>query len=277
MSFDYDDRALDTKVESVDDSSESWRHEVVSVDSAYGDERLGIHLFLPRNVEPPYQAVVYFPPSSARYHRDSSRPSFPYAYFIPKSGRALVYPIYQGTYERQFETRGPNGYRDLTIQIGKDLRRTVEYLETRDDIDSSRLAYYGLSWGASMGPVMTAIEPRFQASVLLAGGLYISPPDWPPEAVPRNFAPRSTVPTVMINGDDQRTQGLRVPSGDRNPADVRHAGNTRRTQAPGPSRWRPCASLAERGDPRGAGLARSLPRPGRHPELIACILQAWYR
>jgi serine/threonine protein kinase/formylglycine-generating enzyme required for sulfatase activity len=200
MSFDYDDRALDTKVESVDDSSESWRHEVVSVDSAYGDERLGIHLFLPRNVEPPYQAVVYFPPSSARYHRDSSRPSFPYAYFIPKSGRALVYPIYQGTYERQFETRGPNGYRDLTIQIGKDLRRTVEYLETRDDIDSSRLAYYGLSWGASMGPVMTAIEPRFQASVLLAGGLYISPPDWPPEAVPRNFAPRSTVPTVMING-----------------------------------------------------------------------------
>ncbi len=199
-SFDYDDRELDAKIESVDDDPESWRHEVVSVAPAYGDEPLKVHLFLPRNVEPPYQAVIYFPPSSARFHRDSSQPSFPYAYFIPKSGRALVYPIYQGTYERRFETRGPNDYRDLYIQIGKDLRRTVDYLASRDDIDGDRLAYYGLSWGASMGPVMTAIEPRIATSVLVSGGLYTPSPDAPPEAVPQNFAPRSRLPTLMING-----------------------------------------------------------------------------
>ena len=198
--FDYDDRDLDEEIESTDDSPAHWRHEIVTVRTAYGDERLPIHLFLPRNVEPPYQAVVYFPPSSALYLTDSRVPSFPFGHFIPRSGRALVYPIYQGTYERQVERHGPNDYRDHRIQLGKDLQRTVDFLETREDIDSDRLAYYGMSWGAFEGPLMTAIEPRFSASVLLAGGLRRYPEDWPPGSIPQNFAPRSTVPTLMING-----------------------------------------------------------------------------
>jgi formylglycine-generating enzyme required for sulfatase activity/predicted esterase len=200
QSFDYDERELDVREESAEDVPQAWRHEVVSVAAAYGDERLPIHLFLPLDVEPPYQAVLYFPPSSARFLRDSSNPNFPMGYFIPKSGRALIYPIYKGTYERRIDQWGPNEARDLTIQQGKDLRRTIDYLETRTDIDSDRLAFYGVSWGANLGPVMTAIERRFGASVLLAGGLYRRSDDWPPAAIPQNFLPRSTVPTVMING-----------------------------------------------------------------------------
>jgi dipeptidyl aminopeptidase/acylaminoacyl peptidase len=199
-SFDYDDRDLEARVETTDDGPEYWRHEVVTVRTAYGDERLPIHLYVPKNADPPYQAVVYFPPSSARYLPNSANPSFPLGYFIPKSGRVLVYPIFQGTYDRQVERHGPNDNRDMTIQIGKDLRRTVDYLETRGDIDSDRLAYYGLSWGGYYGPIMTAIEPRFKASVLVAGGLYRISEGWPPEDVPQNFAPRSTVPTLMVNG-----------------------------------------------------------------------------
>jgi serine/threonine protein kinase len=199
-SFDYDDRALDPRVELTDDRTEHWRHEIVSVRAAYGDERLPVHLYLPRNVDPPYQAVVYFPPSSALYLTDSTLPSFPFAYFIPESGRALIYPIYKGTYARRVDVSGPNDERDLTIQIGKDLRRTIDFLETREDIDSDRLAFYGMSWGAYLGPLLTAIEPRFAASMLVAGGLNRYPEDWPPADVPQNFAPRSTVPTLMING-----------------------------------------------------------------------------
>ena len=200
QSFDYDDRDLGTRVESIDDGPEYWRHEVVSVRAAYGDERMAIHLYLPKNAEPPYQAVVYFPPSSARYLTNSANPSFPFGYFIPKSGRALVYPIYQSTYDRRVEKHGPNDERDETIQIAKDLRRTVDFLETREDIDSDRLAFYGLSWGAYIGPLLTAVEPRFDVSILVAGGLYPIREGWPPADVPQNFAPRSTVPTLMING-----------------------------------------------------------------------------
>ncbi len=200
QSFDYDDRDLDAKVESTDDGPEYWRHEVVSVLAAYGDERLPIHLYLPKNAEPPYQAVVYFPPSSARYLTNSANPSFPFGYFIPKSGRVLVYPIFQSTYDRQVDRHGPNDARDVMIQIAKDLQRTVDYLSTREDIDSDKLAFYGLSWGGYIGPLLTAVEPRFAASILVAGGLYQIAEGWPPAATPQNFAPRSTVPTLMVNG-----------------------------------------------------------------------------
>jgi pimeloyl-ACP methyl ester carboxylesterase len=200
QSFDYDERDLDARVESTNDRPENWRHELVSVRTAYSDERLPIHLFLPKKAPPPYQAVLYFPSSSARFLRDGTRPSFPMGDFIPRSGRALVYPIFQGTYDRLFERSGPNDDRDWKIQMGKDLRRAVDFIETRDDLDSNRIAYYGLSWGGSIGPMMTAIEPRFAASVLLAGGMGRYDNDWPAAAVPQNFAPRVTTPTLMING-----------------------------------------------------------------------------
>jgi formylglycine-generating enzyme required for sulfatase activity len=35
---------------------------------------------------------------------------------------------------------------------------SIDYLETRDDIDAKRLAFCGLSLGASWGPIFTAIE-----------------------------------------------------------------------------------------------------------------------
>jgi dipeptidyl aminopeptidase/acylaminoacyl peptidase len=93
----------------------------------------------------------------------------------------------------------PNKLRDLTIMWSKDLGRTIDYLETRDDIDAAKLAYYGFSLGAVDGPVLTAIDNRFQASILASGG-YLQ--DRPPEIDVVNFAPRSLLPTLMINGED---------------------------------------------------------------------------
>jgi dipeptidyl aminopeptidase/acylaminoacyl peptidase len=86
------------------------------------------------------------------------------------------------------------------MQWAKDLGRSIDYLETRQDIDSHRLAYYGLSLGAVWGPVLTAVEPRFKASVLVAGGLPVE--KLPSEIEPLNFAPRVKIPTLMLNGWD---------------------------------------------------------------------------
>ena len=43
-----------------------------------------------------------------------------------------------------------NAYRDMVVQWSKDLGRTIDYLETRSDIDASKVGYYGLSAGARM-------------------------------------------------------------------------------------------------------------------------------
>ena len=80
----------------------------------------------------------------------------------------------------------------------KDMSRSIDYLETREDIDADNLAYYGISWGGALGPIMTAVEPRFKASILLVAGLFFQ--TTLPEAEALNFVPRVKVPTLMLNG-----------------------------------------------------------------------------
>jgi eukaryotic-like serine/threonine-protein kinase len=95
--------------------------------------------------------------------------------------------------------KGTNTYRDTIIDAYKDLGRSIDYLETRSDIDRERLAYYGISWGAELGSVMIAMEKRFKAAVLVAGGFDPDAKE-PPEINEVNFAPRVKIPVLMING-----------------------------------------------------------------------------
>lgn len=217
--YSYDRTELDARVESIEDSSDDWKREKITFRAAYGNERVTAYLFVPRDALPPYSVVVYFPGVSSFFKRSSSSISPEWASFAVKSGRAVLYPIYTGTYERRISSPtlrqtwdelvqpggaclpvGPNAGRDLVVQWAKDIQRAIDYLETRRDIDSQRLAFYGLSLGAVWGPVMTAVEPRFKVSVLVAGGLPFE--KLPPEIEPLNFAPRVKVPTLMLNGSD---------------------------------------------------------------------------
>ncbi len=206
----YDPSDLDARIDAVDDSHPHWRREILSFRAAYGDhdERVIAHLFLPRNTPPPFQTVVFFPHSGAR-ESTSSRELEAGAFiaFIPRTGRALLYPVYKGTFERGGGNPAPEGYarRDQVITWSKDVRRSIDYLETRKDIDTDRLAFYGVSLGAEYGPLLTASEPRFRASVLLSGHLHAHQMDDPPEIQPLHFGPRSSVPVLMINGDNDFT------------------------------------------------------------------------
>jgi formylglycine-generating enzyme required for sulfatase activity/DNA-binding winged helix-turn-helix (wHTH) protein/pimeloyl-ACP methyl ester carboxylesterase len=214
--YSYDHTELDPKVEAVDDTSKYWRRERVSFRAAYGNERVTAYLFLPRNARPPYATVIFFPGVHAYFEKSSENigPEFD---FVVRSGRALLYPIYVGTYERRITSIsarqtpeevvqpgsaclpvGPEGSRDLVPEWAKDIGRSIDYLETRSDIDSRHLGYMGLSLGAVWGPVLTAVEPRFKASVLVGGGLPFE--KLPSEIEPMNFAPRVKAPTLMVNG-----------------------------------------------------------------------------
>ena len=196
--YDYDPVPLAARVEEVDDSHEAWRLERVSFTTAYG-ERMIANLFLPKNAKPPFQAILYFPPSDATIMPSSRRLWLRMVEFYVRSGRALMFPVYQGTYERRRPpARGPNERRDLRIQRVKDARRSVDYLVSRPDIQGDRISYYGLSLGASLAPLILATEPRLRSAVLLAGGLSASPAL--PEARAENFLPRVKVPTMLLAG-----------------------------------------------------------------------------
>ena len=56
----YEPSPLEAKVDRSDTSPPFWTRETVSFKAAYANDRVIAHLFLPKNVAPPYQVVVVF-------------------------------------------------------------------------------------------------------------------------------------------------------------------------------------------------------------------------
>ena len=198
--FSYDPIPLESKLESRDDSHDLWILEKVSFAAAYGGERMLAYLFLPRNAEPPFQTVVYFPGTNAWQMDSYDWQGTHWFDFVMRSGRALLYPVYKGSHERRvdIDISKPSSRRDQVIQWSRDLQRSLDYLETREDFDTERVAYYGFSRGAGWAPVMAAVETRIKAIVMVGGAF--AQFQWPPEVEPLNFTPRCKAPALLVNG-----------------------------------------------------------------------------
>jgi hypothetical protein len=212
--FSYDKTDLNARVESQDESSDYWIKERMTFDAAYGGERIIGVLYLPKNVKSPYQTVIYAPGEQAIFRASSEKIEDDMEFqvflsFIIKNGRAAFYPVFKGTMERGDPSLIPlamgynnNSYQftEYLIQVIKDFKRCIDYLETRQDLDSNKFAYYGMSWGAWLGAILPAVEDRFQASILLAGGFDLIKARPRPEASELTYVTRIKVPTLMING-----------------------------------------------------------------------------
>jgi len=207
--FFYDRTELNDRVEYRKESVGGWTQEKISFDAAYGGERITGYLFLPENTAPPYQTVIYFPGGAVTRHETSEDIEDYYEFtmflsFIVKNGRAVFFPVYKGTFERIDPALRPilygaesHAYTEFLVQLVKDFRRCVDYLETRQDIDKGKLAFYGMSWGGILGAIIPAVEERLAASVLLAGGFFRSAL---PQAHQINYVSRVKIPTLMLNG-----------------------------------------------------------------------------
>ena len=150
---------------------------------------MAAYLMFPRNVSPPYVPIILWPPSNAMTERVFN-PREPlldvFSGLIPRSGRVLVLPLYLGSYERDDSafsiTRAvPDSTmasRNLVVHWIQDFRRTVDFLETRQDLRSDQIGFYGVSWGGAIAPIALALEPRIRAAVLNSAG-YAPPPTRP--------------------------------------------------------------------------------------------------
>jgi len=207
--YEYSPSDLAARIESAEDWSERTRVEKVSIDDAYGEERVTVYLFLPRRGSPPYQTIVYFPGDSA-WDLDSV-----FDYGTVKSrevelytggGRAFVFPVFKGTFERRTTStlpETPKGAREEMIRWYRDIARCLDYLETRPEFAMDTLAYQGLSGGGYRGIVFAALDKRFKAAILMSGGLFPSlydPARYAAECDLINFAPRVRIPVLMQNG-----------------------------------------------------------------------------
>ena len=145
--YTFEPSDLKSSVDSITASSPYWRVESVSFQTAYGNQRVAAYLFLPKDVSPPYTPVLFFPGLSARLLRSSG--DIPLGKnldsvlldYVIRSGRAVLYPVYQGTYERRWPIAAtPLGRREERVQWSQDVHRSIDYLATRRDVDLSHLA-----------------------------------------------------------------------------------------------------------------------------------------
>jgi dienelactone hydrolase/predicted Ser/Thr protein kinase len=200
----YDRTPLNARTVGTDPGAEDWTREKVTFDAAYGAERVTAHLFLPKRGGPPYQAVFVWPGDGGLQIPSSDDPrSFRLFDFVVRSGRAVLFPVLKSMFERRdgLTSTVPNGtaaYRDHVVMWVKDARRSVDFLESRPEIDIGRLAYFGHSWGGRMSSIALAADARYKAAVLYVAGLRF--PRSMPEADTFNFVPRVRLPVLMLNG-----------------------------------------------------------------------------
>ncbi len=191
--------------EGVVKETADWREEKVTLDTGYRGERMAVYLFLPKNVRPPYQTVLFFPSARVDFIADNNNGKalgdIRFFDYVVQSGRAVAYPIYQDTYERRLQYSLPGGSQkiQLTTDRYKDAARTLDYLATRPDVDKSRLAYLGVSMGSAEGIIYaTLLQDRLKTAIFLDGGYFLDPP--PPGGDQADFAPRMKMPVLMVNG-----------------------------------------------------------------------------
>jgi DNA-binding winged helix-turn-helix (wHTH) protein/dienelactone hydrolase len=185
-----------------------WTAEEIILKFANG-ETSTLYIALPKNQQRPLQPIVFGPPSDCCLLKRSNRAvldQLQLAGFVVSGGRALVLPIWAGSYERKVSTdlntseladlqrrAAARWYQDITIAL--------DYLETRQDIDAKRAGFFGVSFGAnSLAPIALAIDGRFKTAVLASGGIQLASPPPHPMIDIINYAPRIKVPVLMING-----------------------------------------------------------------------------
>jgi hypothetical protein len=205
--YSYDRTALETKIEFSDESPACWCKEKISFKASYGNDRVLAYMFIPKDIDPPYQPIVYFPSIDATNLSSSEEPLFLNSFdFIIRSGRAFLWPIYKGTYERRFTEGYPgpiaeaSAHRDWFVQIYQDLARSIDYLESRGDMDLDKLTYLGYSWGAINGPLFVALEDRIKLAIFVGGGCKVWNDGFHPAVDPTKYAGHVKVPTIMFNG-----------------------------------------------------------------------------
>ena len=211
----YEPSPLDARIEETVDTPD-WKREKITFNGAAG-ERAIAYLYLPNHVARPLQVIHYAPAGDVAGGFRSITESMDekMAPFV-KSGRAAFGVVLKG-YIGRLRPAGTEPPAPMSVEYLEqivdrmiDLRRGLDYLETRADLDRTRIGFLGPSGGAMIGLILTALETRYRAVILSGSGLpseftrVIAP------ANPANFASHIRAPKLMVQGRYDEDSPLRT-------------------------------------------------------------------
>lgn len=132
-------------------------------------------LSLPKNTTTPIPVIILM--HGLGDHKAVDYVEFGNQFFLKNSYAVLRLDISdhgdrkEDVYE--FDLTGKYRYwsRNVISQTVFDLRRAVDFIETREELDSESIGYYGISLGGITGTVFCGVEERVKVPVIvLAGG-----------------------------------------------------------------------------------------------------------
>ena len=174
--------------------------------TADADRTLPVYVFRDSKHQGQYKPIIYFP-GAGSINTTSTDVLVKSGEFIFRhllaEGYAVFHPVYSSTYEKRDEIKShyPNqsqSYADHVLAWGQEFKKTIDYIDTLEDMIPGTLSYYGTSWGGYMGNTLLAIDDRVNAAVLYVAGLCFQPSKKNVEAY--LFSPRVTCPLLMLNG-----------------------------------------------------------------------------
>ena len=167
VSFDYDGRQpLDIKDAVVEETPELTIHDLTYASA--NQQRVSAYLVVPKG-KGPFAAVLF------GHWGNGNRAEFiPEAKLYAKAGAISLLPDYPWDRAEPYRRTTnhfdkPEVDRDTFAQAVIDLRRGMDLLLARKDVEPKRLAYVGHSYGAQWGAILTAVDRRMRTSVLMAG------------------------------------------------------------------------------------------------------------
>jgi dienelactone hydrolase len=162
--FDYNPAGLDVEEASVEYYEQIAVHDI-SYASPMGG-RVTAYLVLPPG-EGPFAGVLFAHPS------DGSRDSFlEEAVWLAETGAVSLLIdspwARPEPWQRDLDYT-PDNDRDMYTQEIIDLRRAIDLLSSRQEVDPERIGFVGHSYGAHIGGVLSGVETRIRAYVFMTG------------------------------------------------------------------------------------------------------------
>ena len=179
--FDYN-KNLDSKTTNIDNFQDGYSAQKFEMETTYkSDESLYGYIVYSNKFKNKYDPVIVYPNAgSIGTNSDEWLPESllnQYKYLIDE-GYAIIHPIYYNTFGREktirtFWASDSEDYKNTIIKIGQDYKRSLDYIESRNDFNFDNMSYFGYSWGSTTSNYLLAIDDRIKAAVICVGGLML--------------------------------------------------------------------------------------------------------
>jgi dienelactone hydrolase len=205
--FTYDDsKPLDAQVKPTSFSTKDVRVDDVSF-TGPGGTFLNAYLLTPSGSNGRHPAVIY-----AHGAGGDRQELLGEALQMARKGTVtLALDMIYSTDRAKALPEGMEGARansKLEAEAVKEVRRAVDFLKSRDDVDGNEIGYVGWSLGARMGAVTSGVEHRIKAFDLIAGGA--APVSEYVELAPTDL--QDELETLLEKTDPIHFVGLATPS-----------------------------------------------------------------